>query len=104
MDNYVKIDEENVTESTITCEYEGLVEVGSSNLGYQSVATNTLHIPHRNSEPLCLRAKDWRHAAKQYLSEEDRVDKRGPKQGTREDRTKRMVNNIKAYHCRQIIS
>ena len=83
-----------------TLEYEGCVEVDHCNFEVQNVATNSMHIPMRKGKSQCMRSKAWSHAARQFLSEKDRVDKRGPKQGTQEDRTNRMVNNILAYYCR----
>ena len=92
--------EELVSETAITCKYEGLVIVDQLKFSSRVVSTNTMHIPKRREAPKCIRSKAWSHAAKQFLSEEDRLDKRGPRQGTREDRTNRMVNTILAYYCR----
>ena len=92
--------EELVSETAITCKYEGLVIVDLLKFSSRVVSTNTMHIPKRREAPKCIRSKAWSHAAKQFLSEEDRLDKRGPRQGTREDRTNRMVNTILAYYCR----
>ena len=87
----------------MTCKYEGVVETNRSKYGIQNVATNTMHVPMRqgSSHHTIPRYMVWRYAAKQYLTEEDRIDKRGPRQGTQEDKTIRMANVIMSYHCRR---
>ena len=99
-DNHAAINEEGVIPYSTTCEYEGLVEVERSSYGSRSVATNTMHVPLRQGSSRPTRYRAWCHAAKQYLSVEDQVDKRGPRIGSREERTKRMENEILAYYCR----
>ena len=77
-DDYVPINDEGVVPSPSTCKYEGFVEVDRSNYGFRSVATNTRHVPMRQVTSHLTRQMAWRHAAKQYLSDEDCVEKRGP--------------------------
>ena len=98
-DDYV--DEKSVNQTLTPCEYEGFVEVDHhNNLALRSVATNTIHVPVRRLPHQYTRSKSWKHAAKQFIREEDRMGKRGSRQGTKEDRTKRMTETILAYYCR----
>ena len=90
----VEINEVGVGESQMD---EGFVEVACSNFDIRSIATNTMHVPLRIGLTQCSRYKVWSHTAKQFLSEKDRVDKRGPKQ---DGRINRMANLILDYYCR----
>ena len=93
------INEEGVTESPIPCENDDVVKVDNINLSSRTVSTNTMHVPMRKGPSQCKRSKAWAHAAKQFLSVEDQQDKRGPRQGTQNDKTNRMINKINAYYC-----
>ena len=44
-DHYIFSDEEAVTESPTHSSYEGLVKDSYRNIGFRSVATNTMHVP-----------------------------------------------------------
>ena len=99
-EDYVTINEEGVVPPSTACEYEGFVEVHRSKYGTKSVATNTMHVPVSQGSSHLTRYRAWSHAAKQYLSDEDRVDKRGPRQGSYENRAQRMVHEIMSYYCR----
>ena len=99
-EDYVAINEKGVVPSPTSCEYEGYVQVDRSNYVFRSVATNTMHVPMRQGASHFTRYKAWRHAAKDYISDEDRVDKRGPRQGSHKDRNQRMVNEIMSYYGR----
>ena len=84
------------------CENEYVVEVKHIEHGFRSVSTNTIHIPMRQGPSVTsTRYITWRFAAKHYLSEEDRVDKRGPRKGNLEDKTLRMAHEIMSYYWRR---
>ena len=98
-DEYPK-DKKIVSESRILYEYDSVVDVDHHiNMKGRSIAT--IHIPMRRGAPQCVRYKDWYLAANQFLNEEDRLDKRGQRQVTINDRTNRMTKAIWVYHCRQ---
>ena len=92
--------EDSMVVSPTTCLYEGVTDIKHCDSSSRCVSTNTLHVPMRHSPKQKSRQKVWRKAAKQYLTEEDRVSKRRPLQGSQEKRTQRMVDNILAYYCR----
>ena len=98
-EDYATINEEGVTESPIPCENDDVVKVDNINLSSRTVSTNTMHVPMQKGPSQCKRSKAWAHAAKQFLSVEDQQDKRGPRQGTQNDKTNRMINKINAYYC-----
>ena len=87
----------SVSESST--QYEGFIEVFPSNIGVQSVSTNTIHVPMRRASPQSVRHKDWTKAAKEFLSEEDRVD--NDRLRTREERIKRVADDITDYYRRR---
>ena len=86
----------NVSESSTQYEYEGFVEVFPN---VQSVSTNTIHVPMRRGSLQSLRPKDWTQTAKQLLTEEHCVDK--SKLRTREERIKRMSDDVTGYYRRR---
>ena len=101
LDDYSPINEEGVVPASTSCRYEGIVEVDHTDYGFRSVVTNTMHVPMRRGSGHPTRSRTWRQAARdQYLTDEEQVDKRGPRKGTREDRNQRMANEIMAYYCR----
>lgn len=95
-----KPNEESMVTYPKQSEYEGKLNVVIYPSGSRCIATNTQHIPMRQGPPHLRRQKVWRRTAKQYLSKEDQVSKRGPRQGSQEDKTRRMVDEIMYYYCR----
>ena len=70
-----------------------------SNIDVQSVITNTIHVPMRRASPQSVRHKDWTQGAKQFLPQEDRIDK--GRLRTREERFKRVADDITGYYLRR---
>lgn len=95
-----KPNEESMVIYPIQSQFEGDLNVVHYPSGSSCIATNTQHIPMRQGPPHLRRQKVWRRTAKKYLSKEDQVSKRGPRQGTHEDKTRRMVDEIMYYYCR----
>ena len=94
------INEDGMVAPLTSYMYEGVTDIALCTNGSRCVATNTLHVPMRHGPTQSSRQKIWRQAAKQYLSVEDRLSKREPRQGSQKDRNQRMVDEIMSYYCR----
>ena len=53
----------------------------------------------RRASPQSVRHKDWTQGHKQFLPKEDRVDK--DRLRTREERIKRVADDITGHYCRR---